>query len=1097
MIIEEQEKVLANKSKNMLVSASAGSGKTFIMIKYIAKLICENKVPVNNFLVLTFTKAAASEMKDRLLRRLQECGSDQFIIDQIDALSIANISTIHSFCEKSLKKYANLLGINENFAIADENTSQKIRRDAFDGALKNFEKSNNENYNELLSAFKNNKAKIKDILFEIEKLANAVADKDEFLQKNLNDPEKYFKKASSDIFDNAVFELKNLLFEVEGFHVLDFEVELKESLRELLNSKDIFEFSKFLCDYKFPTLPKRKEVGDEVVENLKVIRANIVKILEKIEELQIFNQEKMDKQKLASLENSLIKLYYIYENEENSIKISQNLLDFYDLEKYMKILSEKENLFTDIKYVFVDEYQDTNKVQERIIKNIAKNCNFVAVGDVKQGIYGFRLASSEIFLKDLESFEANEDSQVNYLQSNFRSDKKVLNFVNDIFKVCMTQASAGVDYERTSMLNGLKEFESDDCKAVNIDIIIENVKEQGQMPEVYSVLEGDVDISGQSNYLDTIRFRINEVLESKIYDDGKFRRCKFSDIAILARKRDDMFSQLETYLQQHDIPIFSNSRSLLVDDNEIKVLINYLKIALGFKDEVALVSVLTSALCGFGLDELVCLKKNSKMSLYDLVMTNENGSFDKFFENFSCFLSDVETIGVAKAFENLFDKTNYRAYLNLLKNGQKKNVFVDKFLSEIGQSGLDFDLVGLVNYFETVDITVAAEPSAMDDAILLTTIHNSKGLEYPIVFLIGCDQSMKKSVPKVDVEINEEYGLAVKQYDQESNSEIVSVRMRAIQNSMEKKNFAEEMMIFYVALTRAKNRLYLFGKYNEKMFEKFSLRNCDSYLDLILFALKDVSKNLQNNQIYEDENMRVCIVDQVSECDVKLEKENQISKIDEKIKEKIKNYLNFTYKFDNLKNFKLKETVTRLSQKDQENALAKYSSDSFNFSNNMVDIGNAYHLALKVLNFEDVETMADLESQIKSHIDLLKDAVLLIDKNVLLRNVLLLKDLTKGAKVFKEKEFIMKDTIENLLADNHYDDKVLVQGIIDLFAIRDGKVILVDYKYSNSNSEQYLIEKYINQLKLYKLAIKNAINMEISQIYLLSLKNSKLIKVDL
>ena len=140
MIIEEQERVLANDKKNMMISASAGSGKTYIMIKYIAKLICEKRIPVKDFLVLTFTKAAATEMKERLQKALKEQPEDEFIIDQLDALSTANISTIHSFCEKCIKKYANLLDLSENFQIADENISQKIRNSAFHQTLKDFQK---------------------------------------------------------------------------------------------------------------------------------------------------------------------------------------------------------------------------------------------------------------------------------------------------------------------------------------------------------------------------------------------------------------------------------------------------------------------------------------------------------------------------------------------------------------------------------------------------------------------------------------------------------------------------------------------------------------------------------------------------------------------------------------------------------------------------------------------------------------------------------------------------------------------------------------------------------------------------------------------
>jgi len=858
----------------------------------------------------------------------------------------------------------------------------------------------------------------------------------------------------------------------------------------------IFEFAKVANNFHFPLLPKRKEVGDEIVEQLKDIKTGVLKVIQSIDELRLDDAENVTAQKYAKLEKLLINLYFIYENQQNLIKKSKNLLDFYDLEKYMKILSEKENLFSGIKYVFVDEYQDTNKVQEKIIKNVAKNCNFVAVGDVKQGIYGFRLASSEIFLRDIENFEKHEDSQVNYLQSNFRSDKNVLNFINNVFKVCMTKESAGVDYEKTSMLNGVEDFKPDGKKSVNIDLIVQAEKTEKPLPEIYSVLNDNFDNNSKDTYLELIKLRINEVMSSQIYDKGQLRQCKYSDIAILARKRDDTFAKIANYLQENNVPIFSNSRSVLMEEPEIMVLLNYLKLALGYKDDVALLSVLTSALCEISIDEIVNLKKNSEKTLYELVFQEKNPKFETFLSNFCDFLRDCAIYGAKQALEKLFDKTNYLAYVCLKKNGSKAMNCVERFMTEIEQSGLAFDLGGLVNHFESVEISVGAEPTTMDDCVLLTTIHNSKGLEYPIVFLIGCDQSLKKTPPKVDVEINEDYGLAVKNYNIENNNETVGVRMRAIQNLAKRKNFTEELMIFYVALTRAKNRLYLFGRFEEKLLNKKMLKDCDSYFDLVFHALPKLSDVLQSCDKYEEENLCVSKIDGVYEITPRKETQQNLIKEDKKLLKQIKDYINFSYQFDNLKNFKLKESVTNLSQKDQENVLQKYSNDTISFSTNAIEIGNAYHLALKLIDFDKVDGVERLEELLQNN-ENLKNSAQLIDLQVLFKNISLLKELTQGAKVFKEKEFVMKDSVSNLVGEEGFEDEVLVQGVIDLFAIKDGKVVLVDYKYSNSNNDEYLLKKYKNQLKLYKIAIKNAFNLEISQIYLLSLKNSKLINVQI
>lgn len=1077
----------------MLVSASAGSGKTFVVIKYIAKLVCEKKVPVQNLLVLTFTKAAAAEMKERLVKALKEHGNDPFIIEQLDALSISNISTIHSFCEKCLKKYANILGINENFSVVDENFSQKIRLSAFEKAMNKFYESANEDYMDLMSCFKNDKEKIKTVLFELETLSNAVADKEEFLIMQKNSTEEYFKKAENYLFESVCNDLRDAVTKTEKLHVLDFENLLKSCLSPLLESKDLFELANVAKDLKFPMLPKRKDVGDEVVLNLKLIKSIVIKNVEKLKSMSLDNIENVNYQKMGNLEKILISLFEIYEKEEDDIKARQNCLDFYDLEKYMKVLSQKHDLFEGLKYVFVDEYQDTNKVQERIIKNIAKNCNFVAVGDVKQGIYGFRLASSEIFLKDMKEFEAQENSSVRHLQSNFRSNGKVLDFVNDVFKVCMTEDLTGVDYQKSSMLKGMLNFEDDGEKSVHIDLLKEQSVVEKKLPKYYSVKEAEIFVDEKNkNQLNQIKNRIFQVLSSKIFENGTFRKCKYSDIAILSRKRDPLFNQLENFLVASGIPVISNSRKLLMEEPEIKMLHNFLKIAFCMDDDVALLSVLMSNLCDVNLDDVLKEKENSQEKLCEIVEKDENKIFSLFNENLLKFRKNFIIFGICHSFQMLFAETNYFARLNF-EGLTKQKHYVEKFLDEIVNSGFDFDLPSIISYLETVDCVVDAEPSMVEDSVLLTTIHNSKGLEYPIVFLIGCDQSLKKNQSKGVLEINENFGLAVKYYDRENNNEIVTVRMQAIKDSEAKKDFVEELFVFYVALTRARNRLYLFGQ--TKDFDKVSVESCDSYFDLIFFACPKFKKVL-DEEFYQDDLIEICVVDEIIEEEPKIEKNQIIDEIDTEISQKIEKYLDFRYQFDDKLNFKLKESVTSLNNKFPDSPISSFSNDNFSFGDNFVQTGNAYHLALKILDFSKIESKQDLKFEIKNKEDALKEFESLINQDILFENIMILKNLTKDGRIFKEKEFVLKDKICNLLEEQNFEDEILVQGIVDLFVLKDEEIILVDYKYTNIKNNVILQNKYKNQLKLYKIALENAFKIPVRQIYLLSLKDCNLIEVD-
>ena len=1087
--ILEQEKVLENDKKQMIVSASAGSGKTFVMIKYITKLVCEDDISVKDIVVLTFTKAAAGEMKERLLKSLRNFkkeGKEDFIIEQIDALPTANISTIHSFCEKTLKKYANLLGLNENFAVLDEKADKKLRNLAFENSFKTFHKQFEEEFLLLMEFYKNNPERIKEILFEIEEIANSVADKRQFIERNSQNAEEFFDKAMEYLFNQYQAELMQSLKNIEALHIPYYD-EFEAAIRPLLQSKTLVEMSKW--EVNLPDKPQARHVGQEAADKAGLEKEKTNKIIQNIKKLNLLDEDNLDFQRKGTLEKVVLSLFSAYQTEQDRLKAAKNALNFSDLERYMLELSSKENLFDGVKYVFIDEYQDTNKIQERIVKNVAKNCNFVAVGDVKQGIYGFRLASCEIFLKDVEDFSTDKTSAVNYLKSNFRSDQKVLDFVNDIFKVCMTKELTGVDYAESSMLHAENEFKQDG-RPINIDMIVEDKTEKEKLPKVYSVKDAQSVVKNKDiKMLLDIENRIYDVMGTKIYEDETFRDCRYGDIAILSRKRTDLFNNLEIYLNQRGIPVNANSKNTLLDEVEVKVLLNVLKISLNMSDEIALLSVLISPFGGFSLEQIAEAKDDRSLS--EIVKNDEK--FADFVQKIDIFAKNCTIFGIKKALLNLFEDSMYFAYLNLKHN--QARFIVDKFLNEIEQSGFNFDVPGLVNFFENVKIDVSADVGAEDDSITLTTIHNSKGLEYPIVFLIGCDQSLSKGRENHDVKINENFGFALKYYDVENNQEAVGVKMQAISHEKKNKDFVEEMMIFYVALTRAKNKLYLFGKYDEKFLGKTNIQSCDTYFDFIFYALKHFAKEVELKAKYEDDNLAINIVKEVEKRNFKQKQNLENSEFDEQDLKKIVSYLNFKYKYDDKINFKAKESVTELNHKNIENQLEKYSNDSFVFASASVDTGNAYHLALKLLNFDEMKDKNDLHNQLVEKSATIENSQLL-DEDVLWGNIQIVKGLIGDGKVFKEKEFILKEKICNLIENSNLQDEIMIQGVVDLFIVKNDEIVLVDYKFSNSNSPVYLVQKYKEQIKLYKIALENYFKKPVKQAYLLSLKNANLIPVE-
>ena len=1097
--IPEQLAVLENDKKNMLVSASAGSGKTFIMIEYVAQLVVKQKIPVQQLLVLTYTKAAATEMKERLLKKLkEESQKDLFVVEQIDNLSTANICTIHAYCEKCIKKYANLLDINESFEVLDENAANKLKSTAFVRAFEKMKECHSAEYQLLVEIFKNDKEKIKTMMLGIEELANSVSDKEEFLTNNVKNMETYFDQALQFLCENLKEKIQSKLHSLECLHAEDYYDKVRATVLPVLNAKDLFEIATIKECLKYPNKPSDKLYGKEIATAAGKIKDSIKKMIDEVEKLDLQDEVNVDKQRAGEFEKLLLKLFDIYEKEQEELKKLKNCLTFSDFEKYMSILSKQEDLFSNLKYVFVDEYQDTNKMQERIVKNVAKNCNFVAVGDAKQGIYGFRLASFEIFLKDTENFSKDENSTVKNLKTNFRSSQHILSFVNKIFEVCMTKEYCGIDYKKDAMLKEFAPFGEDGQKAINIDLIEEEKVPEKELPQIYSVKEDELVVKEKKiAQLVDIRNKIVEVMQTSIYENKQLRRCQYKDIAILFRERNGLFNQLEKFLIESGIPVVSNSKNVLLEEAEIQVLLNLLKLALNVDDDIALLSVINSPFCNIDFFEVVKEKASTEKTLCQLVVEDEKGLFAQFNQTIADFSKNIQIFGARSAFLKLFDKVDYRAYINTKPNQHNLNNYIDTFLSEIDACDLGYDLPGLINYFESVKITVQSQPSSIGDAVLLTTIHNSKGLEYPIVFMAECDKKIRKNDTKSTMSINERFGFAAKLFDQEENTSVDSVRMKAIKESKRKKEFIEELMIFYVALTRPKNRLYLFGEFSDKIFEDKTLDECECYFDLIFYALKKEKFELMANGRYEDENTKISFVGLEQEKTFAEKQSFEMAEYDSEIVQKIEKYLNFEYKYSRIKNFKLKESVTGLSKKHDEDQLLKYSNDNFVFSNNMVEIGNAYHLALKLIDFAKVSDEQTLHQELQKWNDVLQEGASLIDEKVLLRNILLLKQVVGDGVVFKEKDFITKDSICNLIEGEVEKDEIFVQGIIDLFVVKGDEIVLIDYKYSNSTSDDYLVDKYKNQLKLYKNSLKNAFSKQINDVYLLSLKHSKLIKVDI
>lgn len=1094
---KEQQQVLDNKKKKLIVSASAGSGKTFVLIELITKLVCEDKVPVKRLLVLTFTRAAAGEMRERLNKSILTKKQTPFLLEQLDDLSVADISTIDAFCEKVIKRNLSFTQLDEGFKIIDQEVAKKYKERAFQKTVEVFEKS--DDFGEIYFAFKKNRDMIFDCMEKIDSYVGALENKKEFCQRAENSQEEFYQKSLKILNDELKLgweSLKSLALSTwqsveEKFQT---EAEIYKNISQMVLSEDFEENVKKL---KKIALPASVRSGKDEGVEIKKLRKEFKDFFAEFEKYNFENQTLVQKARQGVLAKALIRMYNTYSSFYAKEKEEIDVLDFADIEEICSNLLKKEEVLRSLQesydYIFIDEYQDTNSLQEAIVKPISEKGYFVAVGDPKQGIYGFRNASMEIMNKDIKDFQQAEDGEALFLRGNFRSDKNILDFVNKIFEVVMTEKDMGVDYKGNSMLEGLATFEKQDFPAVRVDIIEEEEKEsQEKEKSFYSVKEANLAFSNKNKLeRECICARIDEILQKDIYDPKKkvFRKCEYSDIALLFRGRSSLMEEVADELGKKGVPVVSDKKIAFLQEGEIVMLLSLFKLAIGIKDEVALASVMMSQFGKFTPDEMAKFALSGQ-NLFEIMQSDDQKilSLRKLLETFK---KNCQILGAYKSLHKLFVEHDYFAYLSHQTDGEDKLRLIISFTSQLLSSGFDFDLPSLLTYFENGTVQSKGGQSPNSNAILMTTIHATKGLEYPIVFLCDSGEKLEKAYRNNFI-LNKDLTLATQTYDQKERIKATSPNFEACKILAKKKEFVDEVMIFYVALTRAKNHLYIVGsekKENLVFEEKDNVFDLKNYLQMITFAF---GKNFVE-KLYQTERQVVSgwefnIVTQVKKTEIK---ENILQKgdFDDKFAEKVENYLNFSYPYQNVCKLDYKSSVTAILNLEKEEEREYISSQSREKS---INEGNLYHLALKKIDFEKIKNISSLEIEMKK-LGLTEEEEKIIDKNILLKDILLLKEKCQNLMLVKERQFTMKAKLGEISAINS-EDEVLIQGVVDLFAIGE-KNILIDYKWTNETREEKLLHRYGKQLELYKMALEKCFSKKIDEIYIFSLKNSQFIEL--
>lgn len=1000
---EEQSQAINEKGSNILVAAAAGSGKTAVLVERIINKIINENIDIDKLLVVTFTNAAASEMRERILdaiyKKLEEYPENQNLQRQITLINKASICTIDSFCLEVVKNnFFELDNISPNFRIADTTEIELLKQEVIEDIFEEKYENQDENFSKLINTYTSYRddTPLKELVLKIYSYIQSSPFPEEWLNEkiemfNLKDKlnEDFsktpwgnilLKEIEEEIIDDikTLEDIKKELdldSELESFsQVVRSDLDLLKILQENINNWDkLYEIYNKMSFVSWP----RKKIESDLKEYAKNVRDDVKKkFSSKLSKILICNSEEAN-QDIFDMYEILLKLKNLileFGKEFSKRKRLKNMVDFNDIEHLaLDILIKKQEdkiEITDVakRYqkkfieIAIDEYQDSNLVQEYILTSISNNNNIFMVGDVKQSIYKFRQAMPELFISKYKTYKNKENKSENdnlkiQLFKNFRSRKNVLDFTNLIFENIMSGSLGDIEYNKEEYLNlGADYKEIEQNLKAEIDII--NLKDQENEEENTSeILEEEENTERLENIQLEARFvasKIKELIENKfqVFDRKKncFRDIKYKDIVVLLRSTKTSAPIFEEEIINLDMPVFSDSSQEYLDSIEIENIMSLLRIIDNPIQDIPLVTVLRSNIGKFTDDELVEIRLSDKYDNFYNAMQkakinvgkNLQEKIEKFLTNLEKWRKEQEYLALDEFVWKLYSDTGYYNYVGLMPNGELRQANL-KMLFERAKQFETASFKGVYNFINFIeklklssgDLGSAKLIGENDDVIRIMSIHKSKGLEFPVVFLANTGKQFNLMDLNKNILLHQELGIGVKYINYDKQVQYDTLSKSAIKSKVFTETLSEEMRILYVALTRAKEKLYITGTMNdyEKEIEKMKIqveryskngnkinqiliKKYKKYLDWInlvyLYEKGNTKDLIEYNVLEKEEIIKKCKRIEQEEIDV-IKILDEYKKDKEEIK-KIEKILNFEYKNKLATTIPTMSSVTQIKQ---------------------------------------------------------------------------------------------------------------------------------------------------------------------------------------
>lgn len=1174
----DQRHAIECRKGSVLVSAAAGSGKTAVLVERVIRRLTDKDNPCSaeDLLIVTFTRAATAQMREKIgaaiLKRLSEDPTDRHLRRQYMLLPFAKICTIDSFCNDLVRENFHALGISPDYSLLDNETAVIMKNDVCEAMLERAYEEDSDGSFSGLSDMMSSGSSDEDfakLIIKMYDISTAYPFPDlwldsligEYSQPDINKSRwgGIIKKYVCDMLDYCVFSSRDVMTAMESDPIVadaygaavQNDINMYAELREKINSDwdEALEAFKTVKYMSLGRVPKGYE--SETKNVVTTARKKLKDLLKKVPGIMCVSSEEHadDMRLLRDPVTKLIELVKQFGREYSAEKDKMNSADFSDiLHRALNLLAVSDGsggyIKTDLARelsshyveILVDEYQDINEAQDMIFRAIsADENNLFTVGDVKQSIYRFRQAMPEIFLRrrsTTHSFESGKYPLGITLGSNFRSRVGVTSCVNYIFRQLMSTEAGELEYDDSEALNAAAKYPERDTPDCELHV----VTDKGNRADT---------LEAQARYV--ARYIDRTVREGKmlVTKGGALHPASYGDFCILLRTAKNVSSVYANALSERGIPVFSPETGGFFEAAEISFILSLLRVLDNPVQDIPLAAVMLSPLFGFSAGELADIRASAKERLeageteplYRSVAVSADGGSKKA----AAFLKKIEslrrlslTLSAGELVHRVCEETGFDALVGAMPDGERRRLNVGLLCdyAEKYEAAGNLGLSGFIRFIDKVartsgDLATAARPSENADIVRIMTVHQSKGLEFPICILADMQHAFNERDNTESVLISSSAGLGMKRRTEDGISVYDTASRRATVITSERMGRSEEMRVLYVALTRAKENLVMVTSVPnpEKGLAKvavecgigeranpFAVLRMNNFSDLVLTALMrhpaaDELRKLSGVDvpIFLSEKDRFKLKVVVSDSESFMTESANEQKIAAKpvFFNEVQARLDYSDPRSVLSSVPAKRAASDGSERGINREYFASSRPAFMSSGGLTPAqrGTATH---KFMQFSDYSAArAGIESELARLVD----------------GGFLSEDEGKAVNIGAAKRFFMSPLAERIFASDNVmrekkfaalfpakffypeltgeaaEEKIVVQGIADCVFVEDGELVIVDYKTDTGVDAEALLDRYSAQLEIYREALSQALGMPVKETLLYSFFMNSTVKV--